>query len=362
MIGPGFSEFEAMLPRMQQLAQEIVDSYGPNVNPETLPANVEIQAMMVRAKDILVDQLKSFESLAKEESMKLLEAMAVLPGAAAALAAVAPMFEKAGIKIPEAREPKPPEPEQPLFALDFEEKYCPAAAPVLVASLLDLAEGVHQPPVPPLPSIARQLIKVSTATAAEVARSYRLKPSGRDLLANGLTPLQYLDRAVEKPANHLDAVDFLARALPRREAVWWASLCLWLTTEGKPTPAAGDLLVAAVRWVLEPGDPRRVAVQDLLTAVEPTSAAGFLGNAVAQTGPTSPYAGAPLFDPEPTASADNVANCLHMAAVQGDATKVMPRYQDFVALGIGIARGKHPWVRPKPRSPGEQQFWPGQTW
>jgi len=362
MFGPGFDEFESMLPRMQQLAQQIVDSYGPDVNPEELPANKEIQGMMERAKDLLIGELQALEKKAKEGSMELLNAAAVLPGAAAAFAAVAPMFEKAGVKMPEAREPKPPEPEKPLLAIDFEEKHCPAAAPQLVASLLDLAEGVHQPPRPPTKPFPRELVKVPLPKAMEIRKAYRLRSAGLVLLSSDHTPLQFLDRLVVKPDTHLDAIDFLARALPRREAVWWGALCVWLTSEGKLAMPELELMKAAARWVLEPGESGRVLVQDALANVELASPLGYLGNAVTQTGPFVPYPGGAPIDPLPTACADSVAGGLHLAAVSGDATKVMARYQDYTALGIGVGRGKHSWIRPKPASREDQALWPGHTW
>ena len=66
--------------------------------------------------------------------------------------------------------------------------------------------------------------KVTAKTAAEVCKHFPLGEEAKKLLRDGQTPAQFLDVLIEKQ-QFPDAVRFLAHALPKREAVWWACLC-----------------------------------------------------------------------------------------------------------------------------------------
>ena len=66
--------------------------------------------------------------------------------------------------------------------------------------------------------------RVPAATAAEVCRRFPLGREATTLLRDDLTPDQFLGLLVERRLFR-DATNFLAFALPNREAVWWAILC-----------------------------------------------------------------------------------------------------------------------------------------
>src|SRR5207253_4538771 len=67
------------------------------------------------------------------------------------------------------------------------------------------------------------LAKVTAKTAAEVCKHFPLGDDAKKLLRDTLTPKQFLDLLLEKQ-QFPDAARFLAHALPKREAVWWACL------------------------------------------------------------------------------------------------------------------------------------------
>src|SRR4051812_35401730 len=54
-----------------------------------------------------------------------------------------------------------------------------------------------------------------------------------------------------------DAVAFLAHALPRREAVWWAWVCARKASGPKPTPQVQGALDATERWIVQPTEDHR---------------------------------------------------------------------------------------------------------
>src|ERR1700722_16356761 len=91
------------------------------------------------------------------------------------------------------------------------------------------------------------LTKATAKTAAEVCKNFPLGDEAKKLLRDGSTPRQFLDVLVEKQ-QFPDAVRFLAHALPKREAVWWACLCARQAHGPNPPAPLGPALQAAEKW------------------------------------------------------------------------------------------------------------------
>src|ERR671937_3326223 len=94
------------------------------------------------------------------------------------------------------------------------------------------------------------LAKVTAKTAAEVCKHFPLGDEAKKLLRDGQTPAQFLDLLIEKQ-QFPDAVRFLAHALPKREAVWWACLCARAAAGPNPPPKAAAAVQAAEKWVAD---------------------------------------------------------------------------------------------------------------
>jgi hypothetical protein len=205
------------------------------------------------------------------------------------------------------------------------------------------------------------LTRVPAATAAEVCQTYAARPQARALLTSELIPLRFLDRLVAAESTYPDGIDFLAHALPRREAVWWGCLSLWNAAGPKLSPDDQAAVAAAVGWVLEPGEPQRQAAQAPADAT-PGSPAGMLATAVVRSGGSMLPPNLPLVEPPPSLTGDTVAAGLHVAAAQAGPEEIVARYRQFVALGIGVAQGKYSWIVAKEGVTEGQPFWPGQSW
>lgn len=198
---------------------------------------------------------------------------------------------------------------------------------------------------------------VQAATAEEVLQTYPARDEARSLLTDGLPPLQFLDRLVNEEEQYPDAVDFIAHALPKREAVWWGCLCLWHTSSASLSGPERQALRAAVVWVLNPTDAHRQAAEGPAAKV-PARPAGMIAAAVVRSGGSLLPADQPRVEPTPGMTGDAVAAGLHLVASAGE---VVELYRRFVALGIGVARGKHTWIVPKTAARADQPFWPGQA-
>src|SRR5437763_2161431 len=102
------------------------------------------------------------------------------------------------------------------------------------------------------------LAKVTAKTAAEVCKRFTPGEEAKQLLRDTMTPRQYLDALIEKQ-QFPDAIRFLAHALPKREAVWWACVCARGTTGPNAPPKITAALQAADKWCSDPSEDTRGA-------------------------------------------------------------------------------------------------------
>src|SRR5512133_3130185 len=89
-------------------------------------------------------------------------------------------------------------------------------------------------------------------------------------------PRDYVALLMEREL-YPDAVSFLAHALPRREAVWWAWMSARRAAGEKPLPAVKAALEATESWIAQPSDPNRRAAMAAAEKAGYDSAAGCAG-------------------------------------------------------------------------------------
>ena len=109
-------------------------------------------------------------------------------------------------------------------------------------------------------------------------------------------------------------IDFLAYALPVREAIWWG--CLYLQHVGGSGTSGAERAAntATVYWVLDPVGNNRVAAKSPARAAGPGTPAGALALAVTQTRETAAMCGRQFKWLDPDAPAKSVANAIKLAS------------------------------------------------
>src|SRR5262249_38758328 len=100
--------------------------------------------------------------------------------------------------------------------------------------------------------------RVEARTAVEVCAHVALGDAARGMLDDGMGPRPYFERLIERGL-HGDAIRFLAHALPKREAIWWAYRCVEPLLRPDPSSAAGSALGRVQAWVIDPTDDHRRA-------------------------------------------------------------------------------------------------------
>jgi hypothetical protein len=198
------------------------------------------------------------------------------------------------------------------------------------------------------------LTRVKATSAAEVCQHFALKEEARPLLQGHQTPRDFLEVLLANK-RYTAAIDFLAHALPPREAIWWGCLCLQQVSRSHLSPVEVAAFKTTVQWVLDPTEEHRCAAQAPGTTAGLGSPAGGLAMATTWTGgslaPPNSDPRVPPVPPGPFLPAKVVAGAVLLAAVKGEPARIADTQRLFVELGIGVAEGRFTWpeVEQKPR-------------
>jgi Family of unknown function (DUF6931) len=186
-------------------------------------------------------------------------------------------------------------------------------------------------------------------TAAEIGKLFPLGDEAKKLLRDGLTPRQYLDVLLEKQC-YIDAVRFLAHALPKREAVWWACLCARSAAGTLGTDPQTAALQTAERWVTDPSEANRRAAQDAAETAGMGTPAGCAAMAAFWSGGSMAPPNVPVVPPGETLTAHGVAGAVLLAAVVTEPQKAAEKQRKFLTQGLEVLAGGNRW-KEVPRPP-----------
>lgn len=141
-----------------------------------------------------------------------------------------------------------------------------------------------------------------------------------------------------------DAVRFLAHALPRREAVWWAWVCARKVAGVEPTPEIKAALDATERWIMQPTEETRRQAMFFAEVAEFGTPAGAAAlSAFLSSGSLAPPE-APLVPPGEFMTAKAVAGSVTLAAVLTEPERAEEKFREFVRLGLEVADRTKLWA------------------
>ncbi|MBZ5562726.1 MAG: hypothetical protein LAP13_09920 [Acidobacteriia bacterium] len=185
---------------------------------------------------------------------------------------------------------------------------------------------------------AKPLVRVTASTAEEVCARFNVKKEAFALLRHGMAPADFVEALIANK-QYVNGIDFMAHALPAREAVWWGCLCLQHACGDNFSPTDRAACRAAVQWVMQPTEVNRTATLAPAQAAGPASPAAGLAMAVYQTGGNIAPPKAPPMAPPPFASAKAVAGAVKMACTKADPAKIVETQRQYLDLAIRMAEG-----------------------
>jgi len=183
------------------------------------------------------------------------------------------------------------------------------------------------------------LVKIGAATAAEICANFDLNKEAKQLLREGMNPQEFVSELIEKK-KLVDAIHFMAHALPAREGVWWGCLCMQHAFGNDLTPPDRAAATAAVRWVMQPTEENRVTAKSPADAAPPPSVAGALAMAAFQTGGNVAPPGMPPMPPAPFAAAKVIALAVTLASIKTEPVNIAKMQRSYTELAIEIAAGR----------------------
>jgi hypothetical protein len=185
---------------------------------------------------------------------------------------------------------------------------------------------------------SKPLVRATAATAAEVCARFNIKKEALALLREGMGPREFVDALVASK-QYVTGIDFMAHAMPARDAIWWGCLCLQHACGDSLLPADKAAARAAVQWIMQPSEENRAAALAPAQAAGSASPAGGLAMAVYQTGGNIAPPKAPPAPPPPFASAKAVAGAIKLACTKADPAKLIETQRLFLDLGVRMAEG-----------------------
>jgi hypothetical protein len=188
---------------------------------------------------------------------------------------------------------------------------------------------------------ATGLAHIAAATAREVCEGLDFAEDTLELLDDSTPPNVFCERLVETE-RFSDAIRFLAHALPKREAVWWAACCAddVLVDSNEADVAA---LAAARAWVVDASEENRVAAGTAADRTKLNTAAGMTAQSAFWSGGSLAPADMPVVPPDQSMTASGVAGAVLMASVADDSQDPIDMFRRFVQYGTEVANGEQRW-------------------
>ena len=178
---------------------------------------------------------------------------------------------------------------------------------------------------------------------AELCAVSDLGDDARAMLAGNVpAPRAYLALLLEREL-HADAIRFIAHALPRREAVWWAWVCARKVAGAEPPPAIKAALDATERWIVQPTEEHRRQALHFGEAADFGTPAGCAALAAFMSAGSLAPPNAPPVPPDEFMTAKAVAGSVTLAAVTVEPERAAEKFVEFAKVGLEVADRTKLW-------------------
>jgi hypothetical protein len=187
-----------------------------------------------------------------------------------------------------------------------------------------------------------ELNKIAATDAKQMIEdlAIELDEEAAVLVEDGQSPADLL-RSLLDHDQILDAIGFLAHALPTREAVWWACLCARKMPGGVTGEHAARALEAAEAWVKQPDEDNRRAAEVAAEAADMEGPASFAAMAAFMSGGSIAPAEFDTVEPPENITARLVAGAVIVAVHNFEPGEIDEKSRAFVNEGMELAIGQN---------------------
>jgi hypothetical protein len=175
----------------------------------------------------------------------------------------------------------------------------------------------------------------AATTLRDLCERAKLEEDAKALLKNEHTPRQFLELLIGREL-FLDAIRFLAFALPKREAVGWGCLCVRHSLETEDASKISETHVAVERWVSNPDEENRRAAKVAVDKEGSESPSAFLALAAFFSGGSMVPANLEPVAPPDQMTPQFVAGAVMISAVKSHPEKAPEKYRVFLQKGMAL--------------------------
>ncbi|HKJ18514.1 MAG TPA: hypothetical protein VJ984_14265 [Xanthomonadales bacterium] len=180
--------------------------------------------------------------------------------------------------------------------------------------------------------------KVTAKTARSLVGPGLLEPESAEFLDSDIRPEAFI-KALSDADQLTDAVKVMTRALPVREAVWWACVCarqMVALTEDDVELAA---VAAAEAWVFKPSEKNREQAFELVKQKGSNGAGSMCALAATFSEGNVPMGEGQHLDVDPAIFLQLVDGVVMVSAAEKEGEKIKDRLRTYLLSGQDIACG-----------------------
>jgi hypothetical protein len=182
----------------------------------------------------------------------------------------------------------------------------------------------------------------TSSKAVLISSVAELSGEAAALLRADSQPLEYVNLLVDQKL-YPDAIRFLAHALPKREAVWWAWVCARRAAGEKPPAKIKAALEITEKWIAQPSEDNRRAAKAAADTAGLDSPAGCAGLAAFFSGGSLAPPDAATIPPGEYLTAKAVCGAVIFAAVNPEPQKAPEKFKSFIAQGVEVTEKIKLW-------------------
>lgn len=192
-----------------------------------------------------------------------------------------------------------------------------------------------------LSTITGPLILITDRTVAEICGEFELQEEAKPHLSGEPEPHEFVNKLIRARLFN-DATRFLAYGLPKRQAVWWAYLCVKAVPVCCADEIAAEAMHAAEVWIENPSEENCEAAlvagskHDFKIPTAPAAwtamAAGWSSGEIVATNDEVPA-------PTGYLTAHAVSGAIILAVIT-EPNQAKEVYRKFLKTGVQIAQGK----------------------
>jgi hypothetical protein len=182
------------------------------------------------------------------------------------------------------------------------------------------------------------LTKIKIPTAPDACTDIELSPPAKAMLTPQMGVADFLSALIAAELWR-DAVFLMARALPKREAVWWGCLAARSVTGAATPPPTVAALEAAEAWVFQPSEEKRRAAMERARATKFDHPGIWAAVGAFWSGGSMAPLNSPPVPPADHLTSVAIKGAVSLAAVAVEPQKAPEKYRHFLDQAIDIAKG-----------------------